>query len=182
MKADVPAVSFNPPLFLHRDPRQPRTHQPKAALDARILATEAASSRILRALNGGTGQFILTSVDGSMSARIHLTVSDSVTTEHVVGKANLVVNWGRGTVGNGDCRVVLSRTELRLFGALLAAKGGTLSRHDLIASVWPSDELNPSERENALAVYVCSLRKRLTMIGAGDALVTVRRVGYRAAM
>ena len=183
MKADIPAATFDPPLFLHQhDARQARAHQPRAAFEARILATEAASGRILRALNGGNGQFILSSVDGSMSARIHLSVSDAVTSEHAVGNARLTVNRERGTVAHGDRRVILSRTELRLLGALLAAKGSALSRHDLIASVWPSDELEPSERENALAVYVCSLRKRLTSIGAGDALVTVRRIGYRAAM
>jgi len=182
MKADVP-VSIDPPLFLHHhDARQSRATQSRTALDARIVATEAAGSRILRALSGGNGQFILSSVDGSMSARIHLAVSDAITSEHTVTNAKLIVNWGRGTVANGDRRVLLSRTELRLLGALLAAKGNALSRHDLIARVWPGDGLEPSERENALAVYVCSLRKRLTMIGAGDALVTVRRVGYRAAM
>ena len=37
----------------------------------------------------------------------------------------------------------------------------------------------PSERENALAVYVCTLRKRLAAIGLGQALQTVRGVGYR---
>jgi DNA-binding response OmpR family regulator len=72
----------------------------------------------------------------------------------------------------------LSRTELRLLAALLEGEGQVMSRADLIRRVWPGDELELADRENALGVYVCSLRKRLSMIGVGSALVTVRYVGY----
>jgi DNA-binding winged helix-turn-helix (wHTH) protein len=68
---------------------------------------------------------------------------------------------------------------LRLLAALFDGAGKPVSRKELIARVWPSDDMPATERENALAVYVCSLRKRLAAIGAASALVTVRGHGYR---
>ena len=49
----------------------------------------------------------------------------------------------------------------------------------MIARTWPRDPLVTPERENALGVYVYTLRKRLAAIGFGDALRTVRGIGYR---
>ena len=153
-------------------------------LEARIDATAAGSARILKALHGGCGTFVLSAVDGQMSARIQLTVVNAAAAESEIriGSARVAVDWSRSTVANGNRRVTLSRTELRLFAALLGGEGKPLSRSVLIGRVWPDDGLTDADRENALAVYMCSLRKRLTSIGAGDALHTVRGVGYRAVL
>lgn len=153
-------------------------------LEARINASAAASGRILRALHGGCGTFVLTAVDGQMSARVQLTVVNTAAaeTEYKLGSTRVTIDWSRSTVANGARRVSLSRTELRLFAALLGGEGHALSRAELISRVWPDDALPDADRENALAVYMCSLRKRLTSIGAGDALQTVRGLGYRAVL
>ena len=50
---------------------------------------------------------------------------------------------------------------------------------ELDARAWPKRKLPAAERENALGVYIHSLRKRLAAIGLRNALQTVRRVGYR---
>lgn len=153
-------------------------------LEARIDASAVASARILRALYGGCGTFVLSAVDGQMSARVQLTIVNTAVaeTEYSLGSARVTVDWSRSTVANGSKRVSLSRTELRLFAALLGGEGHALARSDLIGRVWADDTLPDADRENALAVYMCSLRKRLTSIGAGDALQTVRGVGYRAVL
>jgi DNA-binding response OmpR family regulator len=153
-------------------------------LEARIDASAAASARILRALHGGCGTFVLTAVDGHMSARVALTIVNAAAaeTEYKLGSARVTVDWSRSTVAHGARRVSLSRTELRLLAALLGGEGRAMTRVSLIGLVWPDDALPDADRENALAVYMCSLRKRLTSIGAGDALQTVRGVGYRAVL
>jgi DNA-binding response OmpR family regulator len=153
-------------------------------LEARIDASPAASARILRALHGGCGTFVLSAVDGQMSARVQLTVTNAAAaeTEYKLGSTRVTIDWSRATVAHGARRVSLSRTELRLFAALLGGEGRPMPRAALISRVWPDDSLPDADRENALAVYICSLRKRLTAIGAGDALQTVRGVGYRAAL
>jgi DNA-binding response OmpR family regulator len=151
-------------------------------LEARIDASAVASARILRALHGGCGTFMLSAVDGQMTVRVRLSIVNTAAaeTEYTLGSATVTIDWSRATVANGARRVSLSRTELRLFAALLGGEGRALSRAELIGRVWPDDALPDADRENALAVYMCSLRKRLTSIGAGNALQTVRGVGYRA--
>ena len=82
-------------------------------------------------------------------------------------------------MGTESNRVRLSRTELRLLEALLRGDGATVTRLQLIERVSAGSSLRRSERENALTVYVCMLRKRLSAIGLRNALHTVRRPGYR---
>jgi DNA-binding response OmpR family regulator len=173
-------------------PMRQRAHRSDAAsatqpctLEARIDASPAASARILRALHGGCGTFVISAVDGQMSARVQLTVVNTAAaeSEYTLGAARVTVDWSRSTVAHGAHRVSLSRTEHRLLAALLGGEGHPIPRAALISRVWPEDSaVTDTDRENALAVYMCSLRKRLTSIGAGDALQTVRGVGYRAAL
>lgn len=151
-------------------------------LDVRIEAAPGVGTRIMQKVRGGSGEFVLSSVDGRLRARVQLTAVEAATTEHQIGSARVVVDWSRGTIENGDRRTSLSRTELRLLAALFEGNGRTLSRRDLIDRVWPSDRSDDADRENALAVYVCALRKRLAAVGAGRVLHTVRGVGYRVTL
>lgn len=153
-------------------------------LEARIEASAAGSARILKALHAGCGTFVLSAVDGQMSARVQLTVVNAAAaeTEYHLGATKVTIDWSRSTVANGSRRVSLSRTELRLLAALVGGEGRPVGRSSLISRVWPDDALPDADRENALAVYMCSLRKRLTSVGAGGALQTVRGVGYRAVL
>jgi DNA-binding response OmpR family regulator len=143
-------------------------------------ASPAASARILRALHSGCETFVLSAIDGQMSARVRLTIVDSAaaTAKCRLGSASVTVDWSRSTIANGARRVSLSRTELRLFAALLEGEGQPISRAELLACVWRDADL--ADRKNTLNVYICSLRKRLESIGARGALQTVRGVGYRA--
>jgi DNA-binding response OmpR family regulator len=153
-------------------------------LEARIDASTAASARILKALHSGCGTFVLSAVDGQMSARIRLTIvkAGAAETLYRLGQARVAIDWSQATVANGSRRVALSRTELRLLAALLDGEGQPVSRSTLIGRVWANDDRMDVDRENTLGVYVHSLRKRLASIGAGNALQTVRGVGYRMAL
>ena len=178
-------ASFTAPLRRRVRRSEPAsTTAQLCTLEARIDASAAASARILRALHQGCGTFVLSAVDGQMSARVQLTITNAAAaeTEYKLGSARVTVDWSRSSVANGARRVSLSRTELRLFSALLGGEGRAMARVSIISLVWPDDTLSQADRENALAVYMCSLRKRLTSIGAGDALQTVRGVGYRAVL
>jgi DNA-binding response OmpR family regulator len=160
--------------------RQPGKRPPAdCAIDARLETTPASSERLLNALSTGTRDFVLTSTDGRLSARVRLTIANVALTEHQLGDATLVVDWAQSTIANGPRREAVSRTELRLLAALLDAAGGTVTRGALIEHIWPSDTRAMPERENSLAVYVCCVRKRLAAIGIRGSLRTVRRVGYQ---
>jgi DNA-binding response OmpR family regulator len=164
-----------------RRPRRP-SHSTACQIDARLETSPATSERLLDALNAGMRDFVLTSVDGRLSARVRLTLANVTMTEHTLADGNVVVDWSESTVAQGPRRVSLSRTELRLFAALLDAAGRPLSRAALIERIWPDDARPIAVRENALAVYVCCLRKRLNAVGVGQSLRTLRGVGYQVAV
>ena len=151
----------------------------ECVIDARLETTPTTSDRLFDALNAGARDFVLTSTDGRLSARVRLTLASVSMSEHLVGGTTVVVDWSLSTVANGQRRETLSRTELRLLATLLEAPGHTLSRATLIERMWPDDARAMTERENSLAVYICCLRKRLTSIGVGSCLRTVRGVGYQ---
>ena len=142
------------------------------------MMSDLASQRLLSALDDGASEFRLGTADGSLMIRLRLAISPAHASEEHV-KDNVFVDWSRSTVCNGANRARLSRTELRLLEALLRANGATIPRLELIEQVWVGSALRRSERENALTVYICTLRKRLRGIGLSSALQTVRRTGYR---
>lgn len=152
-------------------PRGPST------LLAELRMSVGASQRLKRSLSDGTGQFILVSVDGEVSLRVGVTIT-AEDDRPCVAPAGLTVDWANGTISAGAKPVPLSRTELRILGALMERTGRPVLRSELIARAWPGEGRRTSDRDGALAVYVHSLRKRLASIGAACALRTVRGAGY----
>lgn len=146
---------------------------------ARIGATTSASDRLLRLLQEGVEDFVIAAADGRGTVRVRLSLDSLEYETQTVGTGKVVVDWSRGTVTNVGSRVTLSRTELRLLSGLLEGHGTTVPRATLISRAWPKRKLPAAECENALGVYIHSLRKRLAAIGLRNALQTVRRVGYR---
>jgi DNA-binding response OmpR family regulator len=153
--------------------------RPSCSIDARLETTTISGARLLDILENGTNEFILSSADGSLTARVRLVVNGIHSNEERVGNGKIAIDWSRSTVASRAGRVTLSNTELRLLAALAEGDGAPMSRSALIRRIWPRDALPVHDRENALAVYVCSLRKRLSTIGLGTALETVRGIGYR---
>jgi DNA-binding response OmpR family regulator len=147
-------------------------------LTATLMMSETASQRLLGVLARGETDFRLSAADGSLMLRLRLAVSTTTAAEEHI-KDRVFVDWSRSTVSNESNRVRLSRTELRLLEALLRANGATVTRLQLIERVWAGSTLRRTERENALTVYICTLRKRLSAVGLRNALHTVRRMGYR---
>jgi DNA-binding response OmpR family regulator len=180
----IPSLSSPDRERLRRGQRRGSGITHPCTLEARIDVSAAGSARILKALHAGCGTFVLSAVDGQMSARVRLTIvgARAAETECRLGAASATIDWSRSTVANGSHRVALSRTELRLLAALLEGDGQPVPRSTLIGRVWPSDDRTDVDRENTLGVYIWSLRKRLASIGAGNALQTVRGVGYRVAL
>ena len=148
-------------------------------IDAVFETSAAGGRRLMNALTNGVREFVLCASDGSCTTRVRLRSTRGGTTQHEIGGTPIVVDWAQGTLEREELRVSLSRTELRLFAVLLDAGERPTSRSELIGRVWPRDEMPSSEREDALAVYVCSLRKRLGVLGIESAILTVQAYGYR---
>lgn len=167
-------------LAVRRVRQRARRTSPSAeatqSIAARIITTVAGAERLIGALASGVEEFSVVSDDGKTAVRVRLTIDSMQVAEERLGNSDVVVDWSRGTVTNGDSRTRLARMELRLLAALVEKSGKPISRSQLAARLWPNGS---SEKENGLAVYVCSLRKRFAAIGLASALRTVRGVGYR---
>jgi two-component system OmpR family response regulator len=75
----------------------------------------------------------------------------------------------------GEDEVRLSPTEYRMFAALASHRGEIVRRRDLVAAAWPDGAY---VSENTVDSYVRRIRTRLADVGANDAVVTIRGVGY----
>jgi DNA-binding response OmpR family regulator len=141
-----------------------------------------ATARLVQVIATGVDEFIITSADGRISVRARVSIESVDFAEQCLPGTNVVVDWTRATISNEGSCVRLSRTELRLLSGLLDNNGQAVRRGTLIERAWPRRKLLGVESENALAVYICALRKRLAAIGLANALQTVRGVGYRIAL
>ena len=148
------------------------------SLAAELQMSPRSGERLQQHVDEDGDEFVLSSADGHLSVRLRLSLQREAL-EHRTGDSKVLVDWSRSTVACGSRRVALSRTELRLLAALLEDDGACVMRSVIIGRVWPDSALTTAERENALAVYVCTLRKRLSAVGLGSALQTVRGLGYR---
>lgn len=86
----------------------------------------------------------------------------------------IVLDLARHELECGDRHVALTPLELSLIRALIDAAGGTLSREDLLNSVWGSDNVEIGVR--AVDNLVWRLRQK---IGDPALFVTVRGIGFR---
>ena len=166
------------PPVRRRTERTPGQGAPAAEwLVLRASLSAQAKERLLAFMARGSGAFILTSVDGSISIRAHIEHADArATPEFRYGK--LTVDWSRGAISTASGQAILSKTELRLLGALLEGGREVVTREELSRRVWPHAHTD-ARGCAALPVYIHALRRRLTSIGAGSALQTERGVGYR---
>jgi hypothetical protein len=148
------------------------------SLAAKLQMSPRSGERLQQHVDEDGNEFVLSSADGQLSVRLRLSLQREAL-EHRAGDSSVLIDWSRSTIACGRRQVALSRTELRLLAALLEDDGKCVSHSVIIGRVWPASALTTAERENALAVYVCTLRKRLTAVGLGSALQTARGVGYR---
>jgi two-component system response regulator MprA len=75
----------------------------------------------------------------------------------------------------GDRSEPLTPTQFRLLAALLARPGQVVRRRELVAVGWPHGAM---VHANTLDTYLKQLRHKLRAVGAGEAIGTVRGVGY----
>src|SRR4051794_2912075 len=72
-------------------------------------------------------------------------------------------------------KVPLTPTEFRLLAKLVANRGATVRRRDLVRTGWPH---GARVRDNTLDAYVARLRRKLGELPGTPAITTVHGVGY----
>ena len=149
------------------------------SITAALSATPASLARLLR-VTGAQSDFVLVSVDGSISVRVKLSVASVPDAELLIGRSGAVLDWSRSTVSFRGNRVTLSRMELRLLLALLECAPHPATKEELAGKLWGADAARRAGQtgEAALPVWVCALRRRLASVGLTDVIATVRNTGY----
>ena len=89
--------------------------------------------------------------------------------------AGISLDIARANVSFDGNEVSLSRNETCILAALIRARGGIVSRQDLMRELWETDQFVD---DNTLTVNVNRLRKALERAGASDMLKTHRGQGY----
>ena len=87
----------------------------------------------------------------------------------------LKLNLTTGVVSYEDKESDLPKNELKILSCLMKNKESIVSRNDLMDYLWSSDIFVD---ENTLSVNITRLRKKLTAIGAKNAIETKRGIGY----
>jgi two-component system response regulator MprA len=78
-------------------------------------------------------------------------------------------------VRRGKRTAQLTPTEFRMLAALAARPGEVVRRGELRAAAWPDGAI---VHDNTIDAYILRLRRKLSAVGSGDSLETVRGVGY----
>jgi DNA-binding response OmpR family regulator len=149
----------------------------QVSIPVSIIMSRTAATRLRAVMAHGQNRFVVSSSDGALSVRMSMVIARTSATEEIVPQlGGAAIDWDRGTIAKEGRAAPLSRTELRLLACLVEHAGATV-RHDvLIASAW--GVVADDAGYNALAVYVCYLRRSLKSIGLGQSLRTARGVGY----
>lgn len=162
-----------------RAPAPMRAHSAgdTSTLGAQLELSPPALVRLL-SVTGTKSDFVLSASDGSLSVKVRLTVSSVPASQVTIGTRGAWLDWQRSTLTYRCNRVALSRMELRLLVALLEHSPQPASRAELVSALWETDASTAVERERALSVWICMLRRRLTEIGLPGAITTIRKGGY----
>lgn len=89
---------------------------------------------------------------------------------------DIVLNTEQMTLTGPKAEVTLSKKECGLLEALCTGAGKILSRNILLGRVWGA---MADIEENNLDTYIYFVRRRLSTVGSGAVISTIRGVGYR---
>lgn len=90
----------------------------------------------------------------------------------------LEVDRAARVVRFNDTPVPLSPREYALLEVLACRAGTVLTKDELLSEIWGDEQ---AATRNAVEVYVGYLRRKLTAVGAGELVRTVRGHGYQVA-
>jgi DNA-binding response OmpR family regulator len=136
-----------------------------------LTARDALDDR-LRGLDGGADDYVVKPfLLAELVSRVGAVLRRRGRSPSAVQVGDLVVDVDAGVAGRAGRMLDLTATELRLLAHLIAHRGRTLSKTQLLAAVWGYDDYDP----NLVEVHVSALRRKL---GEPRLLHTVRGIGY----
>lgn len=138
-----------------------------------VTARDAVTDR-LTGLNSGADDYVVKPFAlAELVARVAALLRRLGRVPSVIQVADVVIDAEAGTVLRRNVPLDLTATELRLLTYLAAQRGRTVSKLQILTSVWGYDDYDP----NLVEVHVSALRRKLEAHGE-RVLHTVRGLGY----
>lgn len=145
-----------------------------------FLSSASDNMNIVMAMNMGADDFIAKPFDlevltVKIQALIRRSYDFSVGSS-VISHKDAILNLTDATLNYKDEQIELTKNELKILQTLMENKEKIVSRDDLMAKIWESDDYID---ENTLSVNVNRLRKKLKKIGLEDFIMTKKGLGYK---
>ena len=145
-----------------------------------FLTSASDNMNIVLAMNMGADDFIAKPFDlevltVKIQALIRRSYDFSVGSS-IISHKDAILNLTDATLNYKDDQIELTKNELKILQTLMENKEKIVSRDDLMAKIWESDDYID---ENTLSVNVNRLRKLLKVIGLDDFIMTKKGLGYK---
>ena len=144
-----------------------------------FLSSAKDNMNIVMAMNMGGDEFIEKPFDlGVVTAKIQAVLRRVYSLQgavNIMDYQGLLLNLGDATVTFQGEKLELTKNEFRILQILMENAEKIVSRDEIIARLWESDEFID---DNTLTVNVARLRKKLESLGAKDLIRTKKGVGY----
>ena len=144
-----------------------------------FLSSANDNMNIVMAMNMGGDEFIEKPFDlGVVTAKIQAVLRRVYSLQgavNIMDNQGLLLNLGDATVAFQGGKLELTKNEFRILQILMENAEKIVSRDEIIARLWESDEFID---DNTLTVNVARLRKKLESLGAKDLIRTKKGVGY----
>lgn len=145
-----------------------------------FLSSASDNMNIVMAMNMGGDDFVAKPFDldvltVKVQALIRRSYDFSVGSS-VISHRDAMLNLTDATLNYKDEKIELTKNELKILQTLMENKEKIVSRDDLMAKIWESDDYID---ENTLSVNVNRLRKKLSAIGLDDFIITKKGLGYK---
>jgi DNA-binding response OmpR family regulator len=130
------------------------------------------------AIEAGASDFVRrSSAPAELKARFRLLATRAVRRpiDRCIRVADLEIDRENRMVSRDGVNVVLTNREFRVLERLVESAGAPVRREDLEHRIWGCEAKRPS---NIVDVYILYVRKKLSMLGYGSAVRTLRGVGY----
>ena len=146
-----------------------------------FLSSAADDLNIVAAMDLGGDDFIakpfdLTVLGAKVQAILRRAYAYGRPADLVDCGGGVLLDLGAGALKAPDKTVELTKNELRILQTLLARRGRTVPREDLMTALWATDCFVD---ENTLTVNVARLRKKLAAAGLPGLVRTRKGEGYQ---
>lgn len=145
-----------------------------------FLSSASDNMNIVMAMNMGADDFISKPFDlDVLTVKIQALIRrsyDFSVGSSVISHRDAMLNLADATLNYKNERIELTKNELKILQTLMENKEKIVSRDDLMAKIWESDDYID---ENTLSVNVNRLRKKLSGIGLENFIITKKGLGYK---